>query len=207
MKGISFNSFENRRKVGREEKERIAKKVVSLIRKGDTLFLGAGTTVTYVAEYLARSSEHFMLKIWTNNLAVVNLWLSKYEKMFIENFVGVVGGEIMGKNLSVVNILLPFHQIPRAIIGTPGISRHGLTADDVHTVQQVETLVKRVKEIIVVADSSKIGRDGIYTTRSIKMIKRDLKIGKSYTLVTLENSDNREELEKLRALGFKVIIA
>ena len=205
MKGISLASFENRKKTNKEEKERIARKVLEFIHKGNTLFLGAGSTVTYVAEALANSRKHFMLKVWTNNLAVINLWLQKYEKMFIENFIGVVGGEVMGKNLSVVNILLPFHNLPIAIIGTPGISTHGLTADDVYTVQQVESLIKKVEEVVICADSSKIGKECTYTARSIRMIKRDLKMGKKYRLVTVESEKNKEELERLSQIGFEII--
>ena len=148
-----------------------------------------------------------MLKIWTNNLAIVNLWLEKHENMFLENFVGVVGGEVMGKNLSVVNILLPFHSVPVAVIGTPGISSYGLTADDVHTVQQVESLIKKVDKVIIGADSSKVGKECTYTSRSMRMIKRDLKLGKEYILVTVENEENRKELKKLEELGFEIVRA
>ena len=81
-----FLSFEKRRKLGEEKKIKIAKKAMGFISPGNEIFLGAGTTVSYLGEELARSEKHFMLKIWTNNLFLVSLWLKKYERFFTDNF-------------------------------------------------------------------------------------------------------------------------
>jgi len=140
-----FMSFEKRRHLSHERKRKIALKALEFIKPEDEIFLGAGTTVSLLGEELARSSKHFMLKIWTNNLFLTSLWLSHYEKMFSENFIGITAGEVSRKNLSIINLIAPFSQIEKAIIGTPGISLKGMTSDDMYTVQQMEFLIKKVR--------------------------------------------------------------
>ncbi|MFA5645439.1 MAG: hypothetical protein WDA18_03675 [Candidatus Ratteibacteria bacterium] len=202
-----FLSFEKRRKFKEELKEKIALKCMDFITAGDDIFLGAGTTVSFLGEYLAKSGKYFMLKIWTNNLFVVNIWLKSYESFFLENFIGIVSGEVSRKNLSIVDIHFNFSQIGKVIIGSPGISPKGLTADDIHTVQQMEHIMRRAKEVIILADSSKIGRECTYQTRSMRMIKIDIKSGKKYTLIT--NHDKTELYEKtvarLQSAGIDII--
>ncbi|MCM8804312.1 MAG: hypothetical protein NC833_03550 [Candidatus Omnitrophica bacterium] len=203
-----FLSFEKRRDIEKEKKIRIAQKAIEYINFGEEIFLGAGTTVSYVGELIAKSSTHFMLKIWTNNIFVLNLYLKEYDSFFSQNFVGVVSGEISRKNLSIVNIYLPFSKIDKIIIGTPGFSIKGLSADDVYTVQQVEHLIKKAEKIIIVADDTKIGRECIYQTRSMRMIKMDLKNKKEYILIT--NSSNGKNfistIKKFKEIGIKVVI-
>jgi DeoR/GlpR family transcriptional regulator of sugar metabolism len=113
------------------------------------------------------------------------------------------------KNLSVVNLVAPFSQVDKAIIGTPGLSLKGLTADDTDTVQQLEFLAKRAKNIIILADSTKIGRDCAYPTRSMRMIRLDISHQKSYTLVTDSDGKGAPErdhvLSRLEEIGFRVI--
>ncbi len=202
-----FLSFEKRRKFNQEQKEKIAQKCMELISTGDDIFLGAGTTASFVGEYLARSEKHFMLKIWTNNVFVLNVWLKSYESFFLENFIGIVSGEVSRKNLSIVDIHFNFSRIGKVIMGSPGISAKGLTSDDINTVQQVEHITRRASEIIILADSSKIGRECTYQSRSMRMMKIDMKNKKKYTLIT--NHDRGElcqkTLSKLSSNGMRII--
>jgi len=89
-----FLSFEKRRKFNQGTKEKIALKCMEFINTGNEIFLGAGTTVSFLGEYLAQSEKHFMLKIWTNNIFILNLWLKKHERFFLENFIGIVSGKV-----------------------------------------------------------------------------------------------------------------
>ncbi|MCS7180805.1 MAG: hypothetical protein N2589_04615 [bacterium] len=203
-----FLSFEKRREIEKEKKIKIAQKAIDFIDVGEEIFLGAGTTVSYVGELIAKSSSHFMLKIWTNNIFILNLYLKEYDTFFSQNFVGIVSGEISRKNLSIVNIYLPFSKIDKVIIGTPGFSLKGLTSDDVYTVQQVEHLIKKAEKIIILADDTKIGRECIYQTRSMRMIKMDIKNKKEYILITNNSTDKTFLLtiKKFKEIGIKVIL-
>jgi len=203
-----FLSFEKRRKLGEEKKIKIAKKAMEFISPGNEIFLGAGTTVSYLGEELARSEKHFMLKIWTNNLFLVILWLKKYERFFTDNFVGIAAGEISRRNLSIVNVVVPFSRIDKAIIGTPGISIKGTSSDDLYTVQQIEFLIKKSEKVFILADSLKIGRECTYITRTMRMIKLDIKKGKDYYLITDEPKDKEKIkiLKRFEKVGIKVIV-
>ena len=179
-----FLSFEKRKHLNHEKKSAIARRALLMIQPEEQVFLGAGTSVALFGEELAKSERHFMLKIWTNNLFVVSLWLGRYERMFSENFVGITAGEISRKNLSIVNLGAPFSRIEKAVISTPGITAKGMSSDDMDTVQQMEFLMRRVAKVIILADSTKVGRECTYQTRSMRMMRLDVKAGKEYTLIT-----------------------
>jgi len=203
-----FLNFEKRRNIEKEKKMKIAQKALEFIKPGEEIFLGAGTTVSFVGEMLAQSPSHFMLKIWTNNIFILNLYLKEYEKFFTQNFVGIVSGEISRKNLSIVNIYLPFKKIEKVIIGTPGFSLKGLTSDDAYTVQQIEHLIKKAEKIIILADDTKIGRECTYQTRNMRMIRLDLKKNKEYILITNTSSSKifQSTINKFKEMGIKVFL-
>jgi len=206
-----LSSFEYRRRTRREEKLRLADYVTdSLLNPGETVFLGAGTTVSYIGEAIARKCCHYSFKIWTNNIGLINTWLTKHEKFFAFNFVGIVAGEFSSKNMSVINLSLPLAEVPKIIIGSPAISMKGLSADNISTGHQVDSLIKRTREIILVADGSKIGRTETYVTRSVRMLRLDIKKKKKYILITTQPPEGRAEFEseigRLEKIGMEVKI-
>jgi len=206
----SLSSFEQRRTIRNKEKTAIAQFVTAnLLPPGETLFLGAGTTVSYIGEEIAKKYAHASFKIWTNNIGLINLWLAKYEAFFAFNFVGIVEGEFSSKNMSIINLSLPVPEIPKVIIGSPAVSAKGLSADSIATGYQVDSLIKRTKEIIVVADASKIGTTETYLTRSARMLKLDIARKKRHILVTTaphqENCDIfRDETARLERMGVQI---
>lgn len=202
-----FLSFEKRMGYNRTAKTFIAKKALGLIGPGAEIFLGAGTTVACLGEHLAASEKHHMLKVWTNNLFLLDIWLTRHERFFAENFIGVVSGEVSLKNLSVVNLLFPFKRIDLALIGAPGISARGLSADDTNTVQQVEQVIKRAGQVVILADRSKVGRDCCYLARSMRMIRMDIARGRRYTLVTDRSAEKgfSTTVDRLRQAGLEVV--
>ena len=69
-----------------EEKRRIGQAAAALVQDGDTIFLGSGTTCTYLGRYLSEKKD---LTIMTNNFDVV-LDLTRFQ-----NFrVSILGGEV-----------------------------------------------------------------------------------------------------------------
>jgi DeoR/GlpR family transcriptional regulator of sugar metabolism len=208
---LILSSFEYRKNICKEEKLKIATFVVKLLSPGETIFLGAGTTVSYIGEEIAKLCAHYSLKIWTNNIGLINTWLEKYEKFFTFNFIGIVAGEFSSKNMSIINLSLPMSEIPKVIISSPAISSKGLSADNISTQHQVDSLIKRTHEIIIVADSSKIGKTETYITRSARMIKIDIKKKKKYLLITTKPSQQfheifENEISKLQQMGIETKI-
>ncbi|HOL50227.1 MAG TPA: hypothetical protein PK165_07995, partial [bacterium] len=158
----------------------------------------------------AKCCANYSLKIWTNNIGLINTLLTKYERFFTFNFVGIVSGEFSSKNMSIINLTLPVSEIPKIIIGSPAISSKGMSADNISTQHQVDSLIKRTNEIIVVADGSKIGKTETYLTRSSRMIRIDIKKGRRYLLITTKPQETQElfekEISKLQNLGINVKI-
>ncbi|MCM8822082.1 MAG: hypothetical protein NC831_04630 [Candidatus Omnitrophica bacterium] len=208
---IILSSFEYRKTLNKEEKLKLAAYAAKhLITPGETIFLGAGTTVSYIGEEIARHCLNYSLKIWTNNIGLINTWLAKHEKFFTFNFVGIVAGEFSSKNMSIINLTLPMPEIERVIISSPAISSKGLSADNISTQHQVDSLIKRTKEIIIVADGSKIGKTDTYITRSARMVRIDIKKRKKYLLLTTRVQEDQQAFEqnilKLQQMGIETKI-
>lgn len=208
---IILSSFEYRKTVNREDKLKLATYVAKhMVSPGETIFLGAGTTISYIGEEISLHCINYSLKIWTNNIGLVNTWLTKHEKFFTFNFVGIVAGEFSSKNMSIINLTLPMPEIEKVFISSPAISSKGLSADNIPTQHQVDSLIKRTKEIIIVADGSKIGKTDTYLTRSARMIRIDIKKGKRYFLLTTKPTENQELFEKniskLQQMGMEIKI-
>ncbi|HOK80862.1 MAG TPA: hypothetical protein PK354_08425 [bacterium] len=208
---IILSSFEYKRHINKNDKVKLAQYVTQhIIAPNETIFLGAGTTVSYVGEEIARCCANYSLKIWTNNIGLINILLTKFEKFFTFNFVGIVSGEFSSKNMSIINLTLPVPEIPKIIIGSPAISSKGMSADNISTQHQVDSLIKRTNEIIIVADGSKIGKTETYLTRSARMIRIDIKKGRKYLLLTTKPQTNQElfekEVSRLQNIGINVKI-
>ncbi|HOL36038.1 MAG TPA: hypothetical protein PK303_09175, partial [bacterium] len=143
-------------------------------------------------------------------IGLINILLTKFEKFFTFNFVGIVSGEFSSKNMSIINLTLPVPEIPKIIIGSPAISSKGMSADNISTQHQVDSLIKRTNEIIIVADGSKIGKTETYLTRSARMIRIDIKKGRKYLLLTTKPQTNQElfekEVSRLQNIGINVKI-
>ncbi|MCM8788576.1 MAG: hypothetical protein NC907_02170, partial [Candidatus Omnitrophica bacterium] len=105
---------------------------------------------------------------------------------------------------------LPMPEIARVVISSPAISSKGLSADNISTQHQVDSLIKRTKEIVVVMDGSKIGKTDTYITRSARMIRIDIKKRKKYLLLTTGVQDNKMVFEqnilKLQQMGMEIKI-
>ena len=87
----------------------------------------------------------------------------------------------------------------------------GLSADNIATGYQVDSLIKRTKEIIVVADASKIGKTETYITRSTRMIRLDIARKKRHILVTTAPAEEdrklfEKETSRLERMGMEIKI-
>lgn len=177
----------------RAEKEAIGRLAASLIENGDTVFVNSGTTTLQFLHALAIPR----VKIVTNNP-----W-APIEMLSHEGELIMTGGELRRESFTLVgeNASLAVKQIfgTKAIIGVDGLSiKHGLTNP-----VQAEALLNRLMieqthgEVIVVADSSKIGKVSNFLTAPISDIT---------TLVT-DDGLEPHYLEEFHRIGLKVLIA
>jgi DeoR/GlpR family transcriptional regulator of sugar metabolism len=135
------------------EKQRIGQAVAALVRDGETIFLGSGTTVLQVARNLRFRQN---LTVITNSLPVMNT---------LANVPGItlvaLGGMLRPSELSFIGHIteqaLAEVRADKVIIGVHAISlENGLTNDYLPETMTDRAILKAGREVIVVADHTKI---------------------------------------------------
>ena len=140
-----------------DKKIEIAKKAAALIQDGDTLFINSGTTTQLFAKELQHKKN---LNVVTNSLSVAT------ELGLFPSFrVILLGGSINSQYGFTYGADTQEHltrfSADWAILSVDGISSDG----DVSTCHAEEAIIDRImiaraKKVLIVADSSKIGRTG-----------------------------------------------
>ncbi len=135
------------------EKQSIGQAAAALVRDGETIFLGSGTTVLEVARNL-RSRQN--LTVITNSLPVMNA---------LANLPGItliaLGGILRPSELSFIGHIteqaLAEVRADKVIIGVHAISlEHGLTNDYLPETMTDRAILKAGRQVIVAADHTKI---------------------------------------------------
>ena len=177
-----------------EEKVRIGKAAAALVRDGETIFLGSGTTILELARALRGKLN---LTVLTNSLPVVNV-MSGTEGITLI----CLGGLLRPSELSFIGHIaeqtLAELRCDKVFIGTRAVSlEHGLTHEYLPETMTDRAILKAGKEIIVLADHTKIGRAATVLLAPLDSIN---------TLVT-DDHTSADLLEQLRQRGIRVIKA
>ncbi len=148
-------AMEARMNTGLEQKETIAGYCCSLIQDGECIFIDSGTTTYHISRLLKNRKN---LTVMTNSIPVVN------ELMHTEIEIILIGGKIRHDELSVVsfNYLFNFSElnIQKAFIGAGGVSiANGISDYNMLEAVTRKQIIERSRQVIVAADSTKIGKD------------------------------------------------
>lgn len=139
------------------EKRRIGQAAAAMARSGETIILDAGTTTHEVGLALAASGTTGITVV-TNALPTAAALM---EAPGIE--VIVIGGQAQGRRRATlgplaVEFLKPF-RADRTFLGVSGVDAEaGFTAVDFDAVQVKRAMIAHGREVVVVADASKIGQ-------------------------------------------------
>jgi DeoR/GlpR family transcriptional regulator of sugar metabolism len=138
-----------------DEKARIGRATAELIADKETIFLGSGTTVLEVAKNLRNRRN---LTVITNSLPVLNALAGIKEITVIS-----LGGMLRDSELSfighITELALAEVRVDRVVMGAHGISlEHGLTNDYLQETLTDRAILKIGREVIIVADHTKISR-------------------------------------------------
>ena len=146
-----------------KEKAAIGRECAKLIRDGDTLYLGPGTTVLQVAKNL----KNF------NNLTVVtDSFYAAMELIGSNVNLYFIGGQVNHRDANIShripdNAWESFHA-SKAIIGAGGISLdYGVTDYGIAESGSLQKILNQAVKTIVVADNSKFGL--VYNSTSCKL--------------------------------------
>jgi len=175
-----------------EEKTSIGQAAAVLVRDGETVFLGSGTTVLEAARALR---THLNLTVITNSLPVVNVFAG------LENInIICMGGMLRDSELSFIGHIteqaLAEVRADKVIIGTRAISlEQGLTNDYLQETMTDRAILKAGLEVIVVADHTKFGRAATVLLAPLERI---------HTIVTDEKT-SRDFISAVQGKGIRVI--
>src|SRR5438876_107187 len=138
-----------------EEKLRIAREAATRVADGHAVGLTGGTTTTEVARALV---EHQRLTVVTNALNIASELAVRPNLKLV-----VTGGVARSESYELVGPLaeasLAGLNLDVAFVGVDGISREaGLTTHHEVEAHTNRALIERARRVVVVADSSKIGR-------------------------------------------------
>ena len=150
-----------------KEKRQIARIVAENIPNKSSLFINIGTTTEEIAKALC---DHQKLRIITNNLNVASI-MSKNEDFEII----IAGGMIRHRDGGIVGPLtidfIKQFRVDYGIIGISAIDMDGTLLDfDYREVQVSRAIINSSRNIILVADHSKFGRNAMVRLANISEI-------------------------------------
>jgi len=177
-----------------DEKIRIGTAAAALVQAGETVFLGSGTTVLEAARALRGRRD---LTILTNSLPVINALAGAEGVTLI-----CLGGMLRASEFSFIGHIteqaLAEVRADKVFMGTRAISlEHGLTHEYLPETMTDRAILKAGREIIVLADHTKLGRAATVLLAPLMSI---------HTLVT-DSGAPRDFIRAIQAKGLQVVIS
>ena len=193
---VSLNEepeYARRSQMNADQKNAIAQEAVKLIHPGDTVFLGVGTTVQAMAQYMKPIGQ---LTVFTNALRTA-VALSELPDCNVI----LLGGQLRSKELTLSGFpaeenLVHFN-IDKAFIGIGGITEDGVTDFHIGEAQLHRQLVLRARQSIALADSSKLGIRALNNVCSLQQLSH----------VITDSDARKQTVSALKAAGANIIVA
>lgn len=173
---ISFDkkepSYIQRRDVFRNEKQIIGHKASGLINDNEVITIDTGTTTCEILYHLWHKKN---LTLILNSTAALNIIIDLKNKGGFDGKIIFLGGEINTDQLScfgpISEKILNNFYVDKAFIAVGGISlQDGLTGYDINEASLSNKIMKNAKEVIVVADHSKIGVRNFYKISELQEV-------------------------------------
>ena len=167
--------------------------VETLVEPGDSIFLGVGTTVQAMAQYLKNVPN---LTAFTNSLRTA-VALSE----LADCSVVLTGGQLRTKELSLSGFpaeenMLHFN-VNKAFLGIGGITEAGVTDFHIGEAKLHRQMIQNADQAVVLADFSKFGVRGMTNVCPLSMLDS----------VVTDRGTAPKYLEQLEQAGIQVILA
>lgn len=148
--------FEHRRTLYPEEKRRIGAAAASLVEDGETIMIDSGTTTIEVARHLTRKRH---LTVITNAFNIAAELLANAPGVDVVCTGGMIRRDTLSMRGSAAESVLAQVKASKAILGVTALSlKFGLTTDAEPTAAIKKAMIRASQQVIVVTDSSKIGK-------------------------------------------------
>jgi len=139
------------------EKDRIGRAAAALVKPQDSIILGSGTTVMYVARHL-RDVPGLTVVTSAMNVAVVLTGLPLVEVLMLGGIVRKSSTSVVGPH---AEQMLEEHACSTLFLGVDGFDLdHGLTTTNALEATLNQAMMRSSQRTVVVVDSSKFGRRG-----------------------------------------------
>ena len=175
-----------------EKKKAIAAAAVKLIDDGDAILLDGGSTTYEVARLLLGRPLHVV----TTSLPVANLFASDGNSDLV-----LIGGNICPRSGVArgpyADQMLSLVRVRKTIFSVAGIHDEGFFNNDLLLVETERAMMRAANEVIVVADSTKLGRQSLTHL---------CPLGAVHHLV-VDDGISDPWREKVRAAGVDLVVA
>ena len=187
-------NLNQRLETNRQIKERIAKKAANLVKPNDTVMLNAGTTTLLAFRCLPFD---YNLNIVTNSISIA------LEGSGNPNYnIALIGGTINSKfqftyGADAIETLKKYHA-DKLILSVDGIDvKNGFSTYYAEENQVDKTMIEQSDSCIVVADSSKFGRNAFSKVYDVSVAD----------YIVTDTPINVEDAKSMSKLGIKIIEA
>ena len=159
--------FQNRQEAQWDEKKAIARAAAGMIDDGETLLLDGGSTTYELARLLAGRP----LQIVTNSLPVANLFSAAVNVELI-----VIGGYVLPRSGAIhgpyADEMLKSLRVRKAVLSAAGVDQTRLYNSKHMLAGTQRAMVDAADEAILLADSSKFGRQSLACICELQRIDR-----------------------------------
>lgn len=186
-------SILDRQGINQESKNRIARAAADLIQDGDTVMILAGTTTALIPKYLLGKSN---IHIVTDSTLLLPFIRANPALQLT-----ITGGEFRSSTESFGGPMaleaLQRFSVKIAFFGTDGFSpEKGLSTYQVEAAEMAKAMTERAERTIVLADSSKYGRNGFVNIMPLSRVD---------TLIS-DGGLGESNINSLKALGLEVLV-
>ncbi len=184
--------FDANQPVQWEKKKAIATAAVALIEDGDAVLLDGGSTTYEVARLLVGRPLHVV----TNSLPVANLFASDANSDLV-----LIGGNICPRTGVArgpyTDRMLATLRVRKTIFSVAGVHDEGFFNNDLLLVETERAMMQAANEVIVVADSTKFGRQSLTHLCPLQAVQH----------LVVDKGITEQWSEKLRAAGVDLVVA
>jgi len=183
--------FDDKASISAREKNRIAEAALQFVALGDTIYLDGGSTVLELARLL---HERTNLTVVTNSLRAAQELSGRGPRLIL------IGGELRRLSQTMVGaltrcILSELH-LDKAFMGTIGFTlKDGLTTTEPSEAFTKELVLKRARQVILLADSGKAGKVAFARAGGLENV---------HALITDKQLD-KNFAKELTRLGIKLV--
>ena len=184
--------FDANQPVQWEKKKAIAAAAVELIEDGDAILLDGGSTTYEVARLLVGRPLHVV----TNSLPVANLFASDGNSDLV-----LIGGNICPRSGVArgpyTDRMLSMVRVRKTLFSVAGIHDEGFFNNDLLLVETERAMMQAANEVIVVADSTKFGRQSLTHLCPLQAVQH----------LVVDSGITDQWSEKVRAAGVDLVLA